>query len=1060
MINYFEVLNVAEDAEIEVIKAAYKALAKKYHPDNTDLPPDEAAKKMALINEAFEVLSDEVKRKRHIQELHSRQNESGYESSENNSDENKDEIVKEKDDIKKKPFYKKIWFWLILIIIWFVGKNETTQTEEVADVIESKTFVYETEESNYKENVCQVTIRVDYKRAEGLNYRDDAKLYIDGEEIASIEYASDEEYNVELLMGEHEIYLRTDSTFRKNKTNKITVNVTEDYTYIPVIATQNTVKGLTIELGSSVDIEVLETTTNKGSSLSVKTPLEVLKAKAYSEKCETTVCKNESTAYTYIDDFSEMSSFDDIGYFDEVVLGAWFDFWGKPIADHFPANIDLFLAMHGGNTSRFLKDFYFIDGENFDFDTLKDKQPEDKATYAFVLKDIALLFDEDNNEMRGMVGNDFISGETVLVQGGFSDVNDADTLLVFGEYYGLGTGDMPIFIGIYTETITNRFTKEELEANAESLTIPTKEVVDLGTVGADTMPEDFLNLQPEEAIVFRGKFLMSSGATGANLLYVEDKGNGDTQYLFFVDVDDKNSGYKTQGYGYIEENIARYARFSHGSDVTDKIVSSYVNPRFNEDVVEEVSGDIVQVNKLTDNYFVCYMKSYNQTTIREDMITGTTIQKEYLYVGDTVIWNDEIEFTISDVGFWNDEYYGSNVFIDLTLRGSSFASYNDLIDSITPNMKFWGDGLLLAEHPWIQIDGENIVGGSNPEYKLGYKDPETSLRIYASCSMLNYDNASEIVADIDGVENVFFYVKGNMMSEKSGKTLNLQEPLVEEPQMNVIYEDNTIEKNVENVYQVSGELKSMVALNDGTFVLLEKRNDKNYYIVKSSGEEIKLERFADNYGYGLSYDAYKDVLYLFIDYDDDMYIYIVTDEGAIEEVAIVRTLGDSDIVDAGVVDCQFFSDGRMIGKVFGKSLIDSNNWVKIGDAPWNSAIINDKMYDLKYNFDTYQYDSILEIDFQGNVVEEYIIPVKIDSKFLEDGQVYRNNKYLYFIGAKNEKDYVYRFDGEKWDSLVCLSDYNNHTELFYDSLCVTEDSIRFFDRETKEIKEYKLKKSN
>ena len=191
-----------------------------------------------------------------------------------------------------------------------------------------------------------------------------------------------------------------------------------------------------------------------------------------------------------------------------------------------------------------------------------------------------------------------------------------------------------------------------------------------------------------------------------------------------------------------------------------------------------------------------------------------------------------------------------------------------------------------------------------------------------------------------------------------------------------------------------------------------------------------------------------------------MYIYIVTDEGAIEEVAIVRTLGDSDIVDAGVVDCQFFSDGRMIGKVFGKSLIDSNNWVKIGDAPWNSAIINDKMYDLKYNFDTYQYDSILEIDFQGNVVEEYIIPVKIDSKFLEDGQVYRNNKYLYFIGAKNEKDYVYRFDGEKWDSLVCLSDYNNHTELFYDSLCVTEDSIRFFDRETKEIKEYKLKKSN
>ena len=70
MINYFEVLNVSENADLEVIRASYKALAKKYHPDNSDLPREEAEEKMALINEAYDVLSDDEKRKKHIEELY------------------------------------------------------------------------------------------------------------------------------------------------------------------------------------------------------------------------------------------------------------------------------------------------------------------------------------------------------------------------------------------------------------------------------------------------------------------------------------------------------------------------------------------------------------------------------------------------------------------------------------------------------------------------------------------------------------------------------------------------------------------------------------------------------------------------------------------------------------------------------------------------------------------------------------------------------------------------------------------------------------------------------
>jgi len=67
--NYFEVLNITEEAEIEIIHAAYRTLAKKYHPDTTQLKKDIAEPKMALINTAYHILADEETRKRHIKEI-------------------------------------------------------------------------------------------------------------------------------------------------------------------------------------------------------------------------------------------------------------------------------------------------------------------------------------------------------------------------------------------------------------------------------------------------------------------------------------------------------------------------------------------------------------------------------------------------------------------------------------------------------------------------------------------------------------------------------------------------------------------------------------------------------------------------------------------------------------------------------------------------------------------------------------------------------------------------------------------------------------------------------
>ncbi|RYG86323.1 MAG: hypothetical protein EON59_10270 [Alphaproteobacteria bacterium] len=54
--DYYRLLGVARDAEPEVIAAAYKALARKYHPDTGG----ESASKEQLqaLNEAYSVLSD------------------------------------------------------------------------------------------------------------------------------------------------------------------------------------------------------------------------------------------------------------------------------------------------------------------------------------------------------------------------------------------------------------------------------------------------------------------------------------------------------------------------------------------------------------------------------------------------------------------------------------------------------------------------------------------------------------------------------------------------------------------------------------------------------------------------------------------------------------------------------------------------------------------------------------------------------------------------------------------------------------------------------------------
>lgn len=92
MKNYYEILEVSNKASKEIIDKAYKILAKKYHPDaNPTEKKSWAEENFKKINEAYEVLSDEEKRKKYDIELERK----------------KEELLNKNDDIKAR--YQKLY---------------------------------------------------------------------------------------------------------------------------------------------------------------------------------------------------------------------------------------------------------------------------------------------------------------------------------------------------------------------------------------------------------------------------------------------------------------------------------------------------------------------------------------------------------------------------------------------------------------------------------------------------------------------------------------------------------------------------------------------------------------------------------------------------------------------------------------------------------------------------------------------------------------------------------------------------------------------------------------
>ena len=69
-INYYDILQINKNATPEIVEKAYKTLVRMYHPDLQEgANKQEYEEKLKLINEAYETLSNEQKRKQYDLEL-------------------------------------------------------------------------------------------------------------------------------------------------------------------------------------------------------------------------------------------------------------------------------------------------------------------------------------------------------------------------------------------------------------------------------------------------------------------------------------------------------------------------------------------------------------------------------------------------------------------------------------------------------------------------------------------------------------------------------------------------------------------------------------------------------------------------------------------------------------------------------------------------------------------------------------------------------------------------------------------------------------------------------
>lgn len=150
---------------------------------------------------------------------------------------------------------------------------------------------------------------------------------------------------------------------------------------------------------------------------------------------------------------------DDGDYFDEVILGAWYNDDGTPKAAILPQKLSDAL-INNEDMAVGIDTFHFLDGETYSMDDLKrDSNPQgwsmEKDCYGIIMLDI-----EKSKNSKGEIiytGFDPCSNEYVVLHGDFKGVLNGDDLLAFTKFSGLAEDDTVNFTGGYVQVINDRF---------------------------------------------------------------------------------------------------------------------------------------------------------------------------------------------------------------------------------------------------------------------------------------------------------------------------------------------------------------------------------------------------------------------------------------------------------------------------------------------------------------------------------------------------------------------------------------------------------------------------
>jgi len=118
--SYYETLGLTKEADEAVIKAAYKALAQKYHPDkSSSKTPEENSTLMSDINKAYSVLGDVDKRKKYDLGLISAQYKTSSHPYKGSSEPRKPQNIYKATETESKP--SQLGTIIFLLLVWAAG---------------------------------------------------------------------------------------------------------------------------------------------------------------------------------------------------------------------------------------------------------------------------------------------------------------------------------------------------------------------------------------------------------------------------------------------------------------------------------------------------------------------------------------------------------------------------------------------------------------------------------------------------------------------------------------------------------------------------------------------------------------------------------------------------------------------------------------------------------------------------------------------------------------------------------------------------------------------------